>query len=151
VSDQRLPEKLSALIRLAVADAKSCEADSKYELNMSTWFHRGEDECSVCMAGAVMARTLGVPEGAEFAGPAVYRDRAITNALFAVNYTRIGDIHSALWSVCVLYPHWAKDARLRNAVLGAEKVIHDEQVFGLGRASWEAYLAAAQLLDEVGL
>lgn len=55
---KELPDKLSELLRLAVKDAKLCEEDSNYELNMSFWHQLVKDKCIVCLAGSVMAQTL---------------------------------------------------------------------------------------------
>ncbi len=56
-----LPNKLSALLRLAVGDAQKCEGDSNYVLDMGTWHNFKYGKCHVCLAGAVMAQTLEVP------------------------------------------------------------------------------------------
>lgn len=69
-----LPNKLSELISLAYEDAKQILRTPGYELNMDHW-HRysayqwhghsmhtiERDTCYVCLAGAVMANTLGAP------------------------------------------------------------------------------------------
>lgn len=56
-----LPDKPSALIRLALADLAKCERSPKYKINMAWWL-KGPDAadtvCKVCLAGAVMAQTL---------------------------------------------------------------------------------------------
>lgn len=61
-----LPNKPSALIRLALADIKKVEADPDYKVDMGTWmFTRpgavDADVCEVCFAGAVLAKRLNVP------------------------------------------------------------------------------------------
>ena len=61
-----LPTTPSALIRAALEDLRACERDDGYVVNMSNWHwpttdNRGRKVCSVCLAGAVMAKTLDVP------------------------------------------------------------------------------------------
>ena len=55
-----LPKKPSDLLELALKDLELCEKDPKYSIDMDTW-HIYEDRdktCSVCLAGAVMAKSL---------------------------------------------------------------------------------------------
>jgi hypothetical protein len=35
------------------------KADSRYVLDMSVWHQSGVNKCHVCMAGSVLAKTLG--------------------------------------------------------------------------------------------
>ena len=65
-STTKLPKTPSALIRLALADLRACEADDRYEVDMDEWHgpatdDRGKEVCKVSLAGAVMAQTLGLP------------------------------------------------------------------------------------------
>lgn len=55
----KLPDKPSEIMRLALADLRSCKSDDTYKINMGTW-HTPllNGRCSVCLAGAVMAKTL---------------------------------------------------------------------------------------------
>ena len=59
-----LPNKLSDLLELALSDLEKCHKDKRYKLNMDTWHAKNnfnnEKLCRVCMAGAVMAKTLNV-------------------------------------------------------------------------------------------
>jgi len=59
----KLPSKLGDLIRLALSDLEACESTPGYLIEMDTWhkYSQNEDTCYVCLAGAVMANTLGVP------------------------------------------------------------------------------------------
>jgi len=57
-----LPTVLSDLIELALADLTKCEASPDYIVSMDDWWHWYDDDtnvCFVCLAGAVMAQTLG--------------------------------------------------------------------------------------------
>ena len=59
-----LPNKPSDLLELALSDLEKCSKDKRYKLNMHTWHAKNnfskEKLCHVCMAGAVMAKTLNV-------------------------------------------------------------------------------------------
>ena len=57
-----LPDLPSALVHTALADLEWCEYHPEYEIDM-TIFHtsRDSDRCRVCLAGAVMARSLEAP------------------------------------------------------------------------------------------
>ena len=61
-----LPSLPSELIRAALEDLRACERDDGYVVDMSNWHgpitdNRGRKVCAVCLAGAVMAQTLGLP------------------------------------------------------------------------------------------
>lgn len=65
----KLPEKPSDLITLALDDLEKVEADPLYSVEMGTWhepnsggWHGKPPVCEVCFAGAVMAKTLPVRE-----------------------------------------------------------------------------------------
>lgn len=53
--------KPSELIRLAMTDLVKCEADDRFKIEMDTWHEYDEEDnvCKVCLAGSVMAQTLG--------------------------------------------------------------------------------------------
>lgn len=53
----KLPDKPSALIRLALRDLEKCEQSKNYQIEMGAW-HEPNGKCSVCLAGAVMAQSL---------------------------------------------------------------------------------------------
>lgn len=55
------PDKLWQLLELAYADFKSIESDPEYRISMFVYHNnrKATQPCTVCMAGAVMARTLG--------------------------------------------------------------------------------------------
>lgn len=63
-----LPKTPSKLIRLALADLRACEADSWYAVDMYMWHYPSKSKkhpkiCSVCLAGAVMAKSLDADIG----------------------------------------------------------------------------------------
>lgn len=56
---KKLPRKLSTLLLLAVEDALACQRQrSKYVLDMTSYHDPMGGKCHVCLAGAVMARSL---------------------------------------------------------------------------------------------
>ena len=59
-----LPDKLSDLVELALNDLTQVQAQpDKYIINMNTWVSSGTRKaprCQVCLAGAVMVRSLDV-------------------------------------------------------------------------------------------
>jgi len=56
-----IAEKASALIRLALTDLRAVERLPQYKVDMEAWHEPRRGRCRVCLAGAVMARTLNVP------------------------------------------------------------------------------------------
>lgn len=60
-----LPDKISELIRVALYDLEQCERDDRYRIEMMDWHVPDEvgvedPVCEVCLAGAVMAKRLGI-------------------------------------------------------------------------------------------
>lgn len=99
-----LPNKASALITVALDDLQKAEASPDYVIEMGVWhtpggLMRGADSrCAVCMAGAVMAGTLGASIHKDM-GPAHYRcdtertDRHhIAEMLNALDDLRLGEL-----------------------------------------------------------
>ncbi len=90
-----LPEKLSALVRLAVADLVACERDPAYRISMETYHAPLDDLCCwVCLAGTVIAKRLDA---------APWHDvkphdfiRSIDWKLLALDVIRQGNINWAL-------------------------------------------------------
>ena len=91
----RPPETLSGLIRLAVGDARRLDHDL-YTPLYSKWHApeeaRGQQVCCVCLAGAVIAGTLGAPGHRDVL---LLVENGITDtewsdALIALNYARMG-------------------------------------------------------------
>lgn len=90
----KLPGKPSELIRLALKDLAKVERSKKYKIDMTKWHAVWPQEvtkeiCCVCLAGSVIAKTLGATP-----------DRSMTPgdfdegmALGALDYFRRGEIH----------------------------------------------------------
>lgn len=99
--DQELPDKLSNLLELALADLAKVEADKRYVVNMDLWHiptYGGDIYpalCRVCLAGAVIAGSLGgnirkhlVPYNF---------DEKTKSKLFAIDCLRSGMIDTAIY------------------------------------------------------
>lgn len=95
----KLPNTAHELIRAALADLEKVEADPNYEINMRTWvdYRRPNGKCAVCLAGAVMAKTLDcrVDEDTGTANPKNF-DWAIERKLLALNEFRTGCVLDGL-------------------------------------------------------
>jgi hypothetical protein len=58
---RELPSVPSQLIELALEDLEKVEKDDRYVVDMHVWHHSSPDDewrCHVCLAGAVMAKSL---------------------------------------------------------------------------------------------
>lgn len=92
-----LPNKLSDLIELALSDLIKCEQDPRYNISMLVW-HEGTrytGKCTVCLAGAVMAKTCGANLETDLQ-PADFPP--VTKAkLRALEHIRNGSVHAAIF------------------------------------------------------
>lgn len=102
----KLPDKPSALIRLALKDLEKCERSRKYKINMSVW-HEPNGKCSVCMAGAIMAQRLNCDPGKELAPwqDGLF-DADTRGKLDAVDWFRMGCVDMGLHGMGIdrIYP-----------------------------------------------
>lgn len=101
----KLPDHPADLIELAAEDLEKCERDPNYYINMARWhFPRGEDRCEVCLAGSVLAQSLGQPLNKPYHP---VRDRTgydldstgydeVDNKMLALEYFRVGSFVNAL-------------------------------------------------------
>src|SRR5690242_14702523 len=89
----KLPEKLSELILVALADLEAVERDPDYLVEMCSW-HEPNGKCKVCFAGSVMARSLNAPLR-KFVRPGSY-DLHTESRLLALDRVRQG------WVCCAL-------------------------------------------------
>lgn len=92
-----LPNKLSALIFVALKDLRKVERSPKYSIAMSQTWHDGTTifaPCMVCFAGAVMAGTCKVPLN-KYATPE-YFPRDTNRKFMALDSIRLGYLQSAL-------------------------------------------------------
>lgn len=97
---KKLPSKPSALIRVALKDLEKAERSRAYSIDMLTWHDASGDRCTVCMAGAVMAYSLGVPRTCTIK-PA---ETAFNSQLVGINLLRSGNVRAGLGSMGVRFP-----------------------------------------------
>lgn len=60
---KRLPNKPSKLLEVALADLRKCEKSPDYDIKMGVWHEPpslNHSTCQVCLAGAVMAKSLKI-------------------------------------------------------------------------------------------
>jgi len=98
-----LPNTPSELIRVALADLRKVEVDERYKVDMG-WWHKidGAAPCSVCLAGAVMAKTLEVPITSDI-HPRVF-GQEITDRLYALGYFRTGTVNMGFYRLDIHRP-----------------------------------------------
>ena len=102
---KQLPDKPSDLLTLALADLKKVERSSKYKVAMSKWHMPTADgACAVCMAGAVIAKTLEVERFKERTPSAFETDTE--KKLCAIDYLRRGDLTVALYVLGFDHPRF---------------------------------------------
>jgi hypothetical protein len=97
-----LPDKPSELLTLALADLESVESDPRYVIDMDLWHKPYRDRCAVCLAGAVIARTMG--ESPRVMLTVADFPEAISPKLFALNDFRMGYISLALSDLGIRKP-----------------------------------------------
>ena len=78
---------LPALIRVAIEDMNSLDRE-EYSPCSSCWHGVWVDSCHVCLAGGVLAGTMGIEVG-ESVKP-LFQDRNTEKALMALNCVRVG-------------------------------------------------------------
>ena len=93
-----LPDKPSELIRVALADLRKVEAmPETYRVDMNRWHHPMGGKCSVCLAGSVIAQTLGEDPAIDTDHDEIDVDaEGLGDKLSALNDFRMGDVH---WGV----------------------------------------------------
>ena len=166
--DLKLPDTLHGILRLAVGDSITTERDLSYRFHMSDWHvpahisersfgvkHSPLVECEVCMAGAIMAQTLEVPnsvmqEPSDFRsryGGETYLRGDIWDRLNAVNDMRVGNICTAYQYVYANRPYCA----LEKQLMEISKLIYTDFDHRLGRAKYRTYMDAVEMLQEIGV
>jgi len=94
-----LPDKLSALIRLAIKDLELCEQTPGVVISMGYWYAKKETTCYVCLAGAVMMQTLQLPldfKGGPDCTHFDFSKSPYQSHLGALNQIRMGRVSDAL-------------------------------------------------------
>lgn len=99
-----LPDKPSELIRVAIKDLQACRLDSKYIIRMDNTWHDGEfeDVCSICLAGAVMAKTFGLSPYSNLS-PSYFRISGEDNKLYSLDAFRGGDVKGGMLRLNIPY------------------------------------------------
>ncbi len=95
-----LPLTPSTLLTEAMADLAKTEKMQAYVIEMNIWHSPREDglrECAVCLAGAVMAQTMGV--AASTTSSPHFHGTADAMLLYALDYARTGDWPAALMDI----------------------------------------------------
>lgn len=113
----RLPKLPSDCLALALNDLRKVERSEKYEVNMNNWHvpHCAYSKCEVCLAGAVMAKTLGA-DPKVWTAPSKFSDPE-GNRLAMIDSLRTG-------RVCEAIKYWPGLRRHeRNRWKGQERYI----------------------------
>lgn len=103
MSKNKLPDKPSELIRLALKDLSKCERSKRYEVDMEKWHSPEAGRCLVCLAGAVMANTLRVSPEVKTTPSRLCISGSGNNKLLALDYFRKGHILCGLESIGIDY------------------------------------------------
>lgn len=107
----KLPDKPSELIRLALADLAQCAADPNYRIDMGEWHKPRHGVCHVCLAGAVLAKSLNVPGAAELY-PKDFPENS--KKITALNDLRQGDVCRALDALDLDLSNWGDTTPARD-------------------------------------
>ena len=152
---KKLPDELSALIRVAVADAKLVEQDPRYKLDMTKWhtpLPNDETEkavCNVCLAGCVVAKSLGISPDQHFEPGS--SNTPLRQKLYALDSVRVGEATAAVVNM-YLGGRFTELVGLRKAgSLGRidrkyQRFVHETK----RRISWGNMLNMADELEELG-
>lgn len=148
-TSKKLPDKLSDLIRVAVADMRKVAKNPAYVLDAYTWHEPREADdgslgpCLVCMAGAVMAGTLGSdPEEPLSTGDF---EEYESNRLDALDDVRTGHCLEALIRI-------QDEPPSGNEILACEQASSTiRATYRNGFAAESSYEQAADILAEAGL
>lgn len=98
-----LPDKPSDLLELALSDLEKVEGSSRYKVYMYTWHvPQKRSVCQVCMAGAVMAKTLKADRFKRHSPEDFENDTK--KKLTALNYFRTGLLDLALEVLGIDHP-----------------------------------------------
>lgn len=103
---KKLPNKPSRLIYLALEDLEKAEKSPLYKINMWKW-HDTNGQCSVCLAGAVIAGSLEC-SAYENSTPDDY-DYDTRDKLQALDSFRLGDVDDGLDEMCINVPEFMAD------------------------------------------
>lgn len=160
----KLPNKVSELIRVAVADAKKVEKNPNYQFNMSVWHNpqtaydlltdriTKTGKCEVCFAGSVIACTLKTKPTIEIS-PQDF-DFDTDKKLALLDEIRCGNIALITNDIDLEDNFYYLKPIIGKINLTVEKVnelISSKYDENNGKAPWSTYLRAATMLEKVGL
>jgi hypothetical protein len=92
----KLPDKPSALIRLAIKDLEAVEKNPAYRIDMGAWHEPYDGKCSVCLAGAVIAQTCKIKNDRYIYPNRDVFGKSTTNKLMALDDFREGSVYGGL-------------------------------------------------------
>ncbi len=92
----------SELIRLALRDLAACEADPRFDIDMSDWkqYDGVGDVCHVCLAGSVMVQSLDSDRTVSGTSPFDI-DPEWKQRLYALENFRTGRVNDGLRNLCL--------------------------------------------------
>ena len=134
----KLPDKPSELILVALHDLELCENDENYKIEMYSWHDPQLSRCAVCFAGAVMAKSLDADVSDRLTPGGYCRDdQEIRHKLLALNEFRKGNVHSASYHIDL---NIADDTKLDRTINDYEKnpLAFKEDMTNLAFDLWEA-------------
>lgn len=102
---------MCGILRRAVEDAIAVEKMEGYRLNMGVW-HMPNGVCKVCMAGAVMVKTLDVDRNCKSDPNDFGSD--IEMKLYAINRLRMGGVKEAFHCI---YGHPSRETVPQGAAM----------------------------------
>ena len=93
---QQVPDRLSQLIRMAIQDGRKVLNQDDLTPEFSVWheWQSVEKKCAVCLAGAVIANTLGANPTTNVRPTELPEEWR--RALWALDYIRTGDYNTAI-------------------------------------------------------
>ena len=97
-----LPSVPSKLIEIALNDLEAMEKTPGVQIDMRSWHDADAGGCSVCMAGAVMAKRLGAERDITYYPRDFPGD---TRQLNAINLLRVGDVENACYTLKIKNPN----------------------------------------------
>lgn len=146
-SKKKLPKKLSDLIEVALHDLEACEKSDEYTVDMGRWHYPSPDSpCEVCLAGSVMAQTLGT-KTSRIACPGDFGGD-VQQALHALDEVRHGpiglpkalrmidggfvdaydDLTKKVWLKTRYVPYGIKPARFKKYLQDVIGILRDHQL-----------------------
>lgn len=125
-----LPEKLSDIILVALADLEKCEKDKEhYLIDMGEWAVKRRGICEVCFAGAWLMQTAKVrPSDREY-DMILHLDPRLIRIARALDYARSGFLQSALGKyIGGVYDARLNDIRILNVRYDVDPVVFKKNI-----------------------